>query len=117
MPNLVSKESYKMNESRQESQAAVVLGQKYAFATISLILGLACFINLAGLEKALLAVIFGWMALKSTPAPALKARRVWAKIGIVMGALMLIIVPTIIILNLDRLRVMVEALMKLSEGR
>ena len=106
-----------MNESKQESQAPIVLGQKYAYATISLILALACFINLAGLEKALLAVIFGWMALKSTPAPALKTRRVWAKTGIVLGALLLIVVPTIIILNLDRLRVIVEALMKLSEGR
>ena len=48
-----------MSESNQESQAHTVLGQKYAYATISLILGIACFINLAGLEKALLAVIFG----------------------------------------------------------
>ena len=106
-----------MSESNSESQASIILGQKYAYATISLILALACFINLAGLEKALLAVIFGWMALKSTPAPALKTRRVWAKTGIVLGALMLIVVPTIIILNLNRLRVIVEALMKLSEGR
>ena len=101
----------------ESNQASIILGQKYAYATISLILGLACFINLAGLEKALLAVIFGWMALKSTPAPALKVRRVWAKTGIVLGALMLIVVPTIIILNLDRLRVAVEALIKLSEGK
>lgn len=106
-----------MSESNRESQASIVLGQKYAYATISLILGLACFINLAGLEKALLAVIYGWLALKATPAPALKARRVWAKTGIVLGSLMLIVVPTIILLNLDRLRVIVEALMKLSEGK
>ena len=106
-----------MSVNNHDSQSHLVLGQKYAYATISLILGLTCFINLGGLEKALLAVIFGWMALKSTPAPALKARRVWAKTGIVMGALMLIVVPTIILLNLDRLRVMVEALMKLSEGK
>ena len=106
-----------MSDSNQQTQAPIVLGQKYAYATISLILGLACFINLAGLEKALLAVIFGWMALKSTPAPALKARRLWAKTGVVLGALMLILVPTIIILNLDRLRVLLEALMKLSEGK
>lgn len=58
-----------MTESNKECQAHIVLGQKYAYATISLILGLACFINLAGMEKAVLAVIFGWMALKATPAP------------------------------------------------
>ena len=104
-----------MNQSNLESQADIVLGQKYAYATISLILGLACFINLAGLEKALLAVIFGWLALKSTPVPALKARRVWAQTGMVLGLLVLIIVPTIILLNLDRLRVIIDALSKLSE--
>lgn len=106
-----------MIESSTESKASIILGQKYAYATISLILALACFINLAGLEKALLAVIFGWLALKATPAPALKARRVWAKTGVVLGILMLIVVPTIIILNLERLRVIVETLMKLSEGK
>jgi hypothetical protein len=106
-----------MSESNQESQAHVVLGQKYAYATISLILGLACFINLAGMEKAVLAVIFGWLALKSTPAPALRARRVWAQTGLVLGVLVLVVVPTIILLNLDRLRVIVEALMKLSDGK
>lgn len=106
-----------MNPSDHESQAHIVLGQKYAYATISLIMGLASFINLAGMEKAALAVIFGWMALKSTPAPMLKERRVWAQTGVVLGTLVLVIIPTIILLNLDRLRVMVEALMKLSEGK
>ena len=106
-----------MSESNQESQAHTVLGQKYAYATISLILGIACFINLAGLEKALLAVIFGWLALKSAPAPTLKARRVWAKTGVVLGTLVLIAIPTIILLNLDRLRVIIEILQKLSEGK
>jgi hypothetical protein len=106
-----------MNQTNHESQAQIVLGQKYAYATISLILGLACFINLAGMEKAVLAVIFGWLALKSTPAPVLKARRVWARTGVVLGVLVLITIPTIILLNLDRLRVIVEALMKLSEGK
>jgi hypothetical protein len=106
-----------MNQSNNESQAHIVLGQKYAYATISLILGLACFINLAGLEKAVLAVIFGWLALKSTPAPVLNTRRVWALTGVVLGILLLVIIPTIILLNLDRLRVIVEAVMKLSEGK
>jgi hypothetical protein len=106
-----------MNPTNHQSQAHTVLGQKYAYATISLILGLGCFINLAGMEKAMLAVIFGWLALKSSPAPVLKARRVWAQTGIVLGVLVLITIPTIILLNLDRLRVIVEALMKLSEGK
>ena len=104
-----------MSETNMESQTYSVLGQKYAYATISLILGVACFINLAGLEKAILAVAFAWLALKSTPPPALTSRRVWAKTGMVLGILMLIVVPTIVILNLDRLRVFVEALLRLSD--
>jgi len=106
-----------MSVSNHDSQSQIVLGQKYAYATVSLVLGLACFVSLIGLEKAILAVVFGWMALKSSPAPALKARRVWARTGVVLGTLVLIVVPTIIILNLDRLRVIIEALMKLSEGK
>lgn len=106
-----------MSESNKESQAHIVLGQKYAYATISLILGIACFINLVGMEKAILAVIFGWLALKSTPPPRLRTRRVWAQTGLVLGILVLIVVPTIIILNLERLRLIVETLMKLSNGK
>lgn len=106
-----------MSVNNLDNQSQVVLGQKYAYATVSLVLGLACFVSLIGLEKAVLAVVFGWLALKSTPAPALKTRRMWAKIGVVLGTLVLIVIPTIIILNLDRLRLIVETLMKLSEGK
>lgn len=106
-----------MSVNNLNSQSQVVLGQKYAYATVSLVLGLACFVSLIGLEKAVLAVVFGWMALKSTPAPVLKTRRVWAKIGVVLGSLVLIVIPTVILLNLDRLRLIIEALSKLSEGK
>lgn len=106
-----------MAESNSDNQAQLVLGQKYSYATISLVLSLACFINLAGMEKAVLALIFGLLALKSTPAPKLKARRVWAKIGLILGTSVLLVIPTIIILNLDRLRLIVDALMKLSDGK
>lgn len=106
-----------MFENNKECQPYVVLGQKYAYATSSLVLGLACFINLAGMEKALLAVIFGWLALKSIPAPTLRQRRVWAKTGITLGIVILTVVPTVIILNFGRLRLIVEALSKLSNGK
>ena len=106
-----------MNESNPEIQAASILGQKYAYATVSLVLALSCFTSLLGLEKAILAVVFGCLALKSTPAPVLKARRVWAKVGIGLAAAVLILVPTVILLNLDRLQQFIEVLTKLSEGK
>jgi hypothetical protein len=69
------------------------------------------------MEKAILAIVFAWMALKPSPAPVLKDRRVWAQTGLVLGTIMLIVVPTIILLNLDRLRTLIEALVRLSNGK
>ncbi len=103
--------------SKIEVKNASILGQKYAFATVSLVLGIFCFINLLGLEKPILAIIFGWLALRSKPEPKLSERRVWAKAGVTLGIITLIVVPTIIILNFDRLREIIEVLSKLSGGR
>jgi hypothetical protein len=100
-----------------EAKDYTVLGQKYAFATASMILGISCFVNLLGLEKAILAIVFGWLALRATPAPVLQQHRVWAKVGIVFGILPLVILPTILIFNIDRLRELVECLSKMSGGR
>ena len=103
----------------QENQTreSLILGQKYAFATASLILGIFSFVNLLGLEKPILAIIFGWLALRTKPAPQLTEHRVWAKAGVTLGIIILIVVPTLIILNFDRLREFVEVLSKLNGGR
>lgn len=106
-----------MSVDNKEFQSHVVLGQKYAYATISLILGLACFVNLAGMEKAVLAIIFARLALAATPAPRLGARRAWAQTGLALGALVLVIVPTIIFFNLERLRELLQVIIRFSEGR
>ena len=87
-----------------EAKDFTVLGQKYAFATASLVLGVACFVNLLGLEKAILAIAFGWLALRAQPAPVLQQHRAWAKAGVILGVLPLIIVPLVLILNYERLR-------------
>jgi hypothetical protein len=100
-----------------QTKDSLILGQKYAFATASLILGIFSFVNLLGLEKPILAIIFGWLALRTRPAPQLTEHRVWAKAGVVLGSIVLIVVPTLIILNLDRLREFIEVLSKLNGGR
>jgi hypothetical protein len=100
-----------------EARESLILGQKYAFATASLILGICSFVNLLGLEKPILAIVFGFLALRATPAPSLKAHRVWAKAGVTLGTIVLIVVPTLIILNLDRLREIIDILLKLQGGR
>ena len=100
-----------------QTRKSLILGQKYAFATVSLILGIFSFVNLLGLEKPILAIIFGWLALRTTPAPSLTQHRVWAKTGVVLGTIVLIVVPTLIILNFHRLQEFIEILSKLDGGR
>jgi hypothetical protein len=100
-----------------QTKEPLILGQKYAFATASLILGIFSFVNLLGLEKPILAIIFGWLALRTKPAPPLTAHRGWAKAGVTLGTIVLIVVPALIILNFDRLREFVDILSKLNGGR
>ena len=103
--------------SNQESNTHAILGQKYAYATASLVLGIMCFVNFAGMEKAIVTIIFAWLALKSTPPPRLTERRRWAKMAIALASFVLIFIPTMVILNLDRLRELIDALAKLSEAK
>lgn len=100
-----------------QTRESLILGQKYAFATASLILGICSFVNLLGLEKPILAIVFGWLALRTQPAPQLTQHRVWAKTGVVLGTIVLIVVPTLIILNLHRLQEFIDVLSKLDGGR
>jgi hypothetical protein len=100
-----------------EIKDSAILGQKYAFATASLIMGICCFVNLLGLEKAILAILFAWLALRKKPEPVLKEHREWAKAGLVLGILPLIIMPVIIFIFFDRLKEIIEVLSKLNGGR
>lgn len=96
------------------TQQSLVLGQKYAFATASLIMGIACFVNLLGLDKAILAIVFGWLALRGQPGPTLTEHRSWAKAGVILGILPLVLVPVLLIVNFERLRQIIDVLSKLD---
>ena len=100
-----------------DAKESWILGQKYAFATASLILGICSFVGLLGLEKPILAIVFAWLALRAKPAPVLKLHRVWAKTGLILGIVVLVIVPIIIIVKFDELREIIELLSKLDGGR
>jgi hypothetical protein len=106
-----------MTTDNDTPQSQGVLGQKYAFATASLVMGIACFVNLLGLEKALVAILFGWMALKGQPAPKLVSHRSWAITGVTLGAILLVLVPVLLLLNLERIAELIDALSRLSGGR
>jgi hypothetical protein len=98
-------------------ESAFVLGQRYTLATLALGLALLSFLNLAGMEKAIFAIVVALRALKPLPAPALEQRRGWARVAIGLAAAHLILVVTVILLNLDRLSKLVEALRAMSDLR
>jgi hypothetical protein len=106
-----------MNTNEVQAKDSLILGQKYAYATIALILGISCFVNLVGLEKAILAVVFGCLALRTKPSPTLKEHRNWAKTGVILGVAALLFVPLVIILNLDHIREIIDLLSKMNGGR
>ena len=98
-----------------EAQSDFVLGQRYAFATMAMVVALLSFINLAGMEKAVLAIVLGYKALTLAPAPALQRRRGWAKAGAALGGAHIVLVTSVILLNLDRLAEIVAVLRAMSD--
>ena len=100
--------------NNQSSNLDAVLGQKYAYATAALWLGIISCIHAFGIEKAILAIVFAWLALRPRPEPHLQDRRVWAKVGLVLGIIQFVIVPTILIWKFDVVRQWFAALEQLQ---
>ena len=66
--------------------------EKSKFALVSLILGIVSFVQLLGVEKGILGIVFGILALREiTKQPELKGRKI-AIIGIVLSALYIVVV-------------------------
>jgi uncharacterized membrane protein YgaE (UPF0421/DUF939 family) len=101
----------------QSPESPFVLGQRYTFATLALGLALLSFLNVAGLEKAVFAIVLGVKALKPTPGPPLEQRRGWARLGIGLAAAHVVLLATVILVNLDRIPKLVKALQALSDLR
>ena len=97
------------------SDSAFVLGQRYTLAMVALTLALLSFLNVGGMEKAVLAIVFGLKALKTDPAPPIEQRRSWARLGIGLAAAHIVVLTTVILLNLHRLPRILEALRTLSD--
>ena len=99
------------------ADSAFVLGQRYTLATMALVLALLSFLNLAGMEKAIAAVIVAFTALKGSPPPALDARRGWARFAVGLAAAHIVLVITVVLLNLDRVAKLYEVLRAMSDLR
>ena len=98
-------------------ESAFVLGQRRTLAAVALGLALLSFLNLAGLAKAILAIVLGMKALSPAPPPALESRRGWARLAIGLAAAHVVLVVTVILLNLDRLSKLLDALRAMSDLR
>ena len=92
----------------------VILGQKYAYATASLLVGIICYIQLLGMERAILAIIFAVLALKAAPETKLEKRKSWAIAGLILGIITVILVPSIVIFKFDQLKELIHALESLQ---
>lgn len=89
-----------MIASENHPDRQLLMGQKVAFAAASLAVGVCCFINLLGMEKAALAIVFGVLALKNG-AGRVPIRRGFARFGIGLGVLQIVLVITALVLFWD----------------
>jgi hypothetical protein len=96
------------------STSDFVRGQKAAFAAASLAMGILSCIHVLGAEKGVLAVVFGYLALKGRAGLKEGPRRTWAIVGIVLGAIMTVLVPVMVTVFWPKVKAIVEALEKLS---
>jgi hypothetical protein len=101
----------------ESRESAFVLGQRYTLATLALGVALLSFLNLAGVEKAILAIVLGLKALSLAPAPALEQRRKWAWMAIGLASAHVGLIVTLILTNLDRIPKLLDALRALSDLR
>ena len=99
----------------ESRESAFVLGQRYSLATVALALALLSFLNLAGLEKAVFAMVLGVKALRSAPPPPLEQRRGYARLGIGVAAAHVVLLAAVVLLNLDKIPRLLEALRALSD--
>lgn len=90
-----------------------ILGQKYAYATAALILGISAYVNLLGLEKGALAILFSWLALRRSPPPELQLHRGWAKTALVLGIVQWVMVIAVLVWKGDAI---VDILRTLGSG-
>jgi hypothetical protein len=72
--------------------------KKYPLAIASAILGLASFVHLFGLEKAVLAVVFGGLALQEVM-PGFEKGKKYAYIGIILGSLYIVVLAVITVIK------------------
>jgi hypothetical protein len=73
------------------------MGTKSRTAIAALVVGIACFLNLLGIEKAIAAIVIGWLGLKDVEEDQ-KAGKKLAYAGIILGCAYIVTVTVMLIL-------------------
>ncbi len=81
---------------------------KSKLALVSLLLGIFSFVHLLGIEKAVLAVIFGLWALKETTEEPKLIRMSW--LGIILGLIYLLVITLIVVFKFPKFISILEKL-------
>lgn len=72
---------------------------KVKLAVFSFVMGIVSLLNLLGLEKSIVAIVFGIIALRELAAPEEKKAKTWAYLGIALGIAQICILIAVIILK------------------
>ena len=72
------------------------MGSKSKIAVIAMVIGIVSFLNLLNIEKAILAIVAGWIGLKEIKDEA-KTGKGFAIAGIVLGSLYIVTITLVLI--------------------
>ncbi len=87
----------------------LIVGQKLAFAAASLTLGICSFISLLGMEKAILAIVFGVLAMRN--GKSLRVGRLGlARFGLALGILHIVLIIVLLVVFREELMRVLEYL-------
>jgi hypothetical protein len=101
-----------VTEQQGQIADAFQAGRRMGFAVSALALGLVAFLSLLGMEKAILAIVLGSLAIRGAKPGALARRLGTVAVG--LGGLFLVTIPVLLLVFWDRVVEFVRLLSTLS---
>ncbi len=97
---------------RDQMMSSYDTGRRTGFGIAALALGCVSFLSLLGLEKAVLAIVLGGLAMRGAPQGNLSRRLGTA--GIVLGIAFIMTAVVVLLVFHDKLMILIQALKDLS---
>lgn len=101
-----------LERNQDQTPSAYTAGRRAGFGIAALTVGCVSFLSLLGLEKALVAIVLGGLAVRGAPQGSL-ARRLGVA-GIVLGVLFAVTLIVLLLLFHDKVMMLIRALEDLS---